>query len=638
MKDQTAFSTRFARHKDELEWLFMELYHNREGLEVLEREMAEAYNARSAELKALDKARSADPDWYKRGNMFGMTMYTDLFAGNLKELAKKLPYLKEQKLTYLHLMPLLQMPHPHNDGGYAVEDFDTVDPALGTNKDLENLTRELRKAGISLCLDFVMNHTASTHRWAMAAKAGDPWFQAYYHLYEDRTIPDQYEQTVPQVFPNTAPGNFTWCEEMHKWVLTTFHDYQWDLNYANPAVFVDMTKSILHLANLGVEVFRIDAVPYIWKQLGTTCRNLPQVHTIVRMLRMVLECVCPAVILKGEVVMAPKELAAYFGTPEKPECHMLYNVSTMVNLWGALASRDTRLLKAQLDALHALPDNCWFVNYLRCHDDIGWGLDEAVENRLGIDPQKHKEYLYHFYEGNFPGSWAKGELYNYDPATGDARSCGTTASLCGVEQALEKDDKTALDYAVKRDLLLHTAMAFLQGFPMLNCGDEIAQLNGWDYKNDPDRVEDSRNLHRSKFNWGIVKYPHPAGAPAGSTLGTVTSLAINVDSPKADAAADFINWCVSEDGAQAIAKTGTFPACGSSATSDIIKSTEGFPDDANSVDALTTSNVYLEMPYTQYASDIETILNAEHDAIMTMSETVDEGIQNMNDQVPAVLG
>ena len=223
MAAKQEFESRFAKHKDELEWLFMELYHNREGLEVLEREMAEAYNARSAELKALDKARSADPEWYKRGNMFGMTMYTDLFAGNLKELAKKLPYLKELKLTYLHLMPLLQMPHPHNDGGYAVEDFDTVDPALGTNKDLENLTRELRKAGISLCLDFVMNHTASTHRWAMAAKAGDPWFQAYYHLYEDRTIPDQYEQTVPQVFPNTAPGNFTWCEEMHKWVLTHYH-------------------------------------------------------------------------------------------------------------------------------------------------------------------------------------------------------------------------------------------------------------------------------------------------------------------------------------------------------------------------------------------------------------------------------
>ena len=501
MATKQEFASRFAKHKDELEWLFMELYHNREGLEVLEQEMAEAYNARSAELKALDKARSADPEWYKRGNMFGMTMYTDLFAGNLKELAKKLPYLKEQKLTYLHLMPLLQMSHPHNDGGYAVEDFDTVDPALGTNKDLENLTRELRKAGISLCLDFVMNHTASTHRWAMAAKAGDPWFQAYYHLYEDRTIPDQYEQTVPQVFPNTAPGNFTWCEEMHKWVLTTFHDYQWDLNYANPAVFVDMTKSILHLANLGVEVFRIDAVPYIWKQLGTTCRNLPQVHTIVRMLRMVLECVCPAVILKGEVVMAPKELAAYFGTPEKPECHMLYNVSIMVNLWSALASGDVRLLKDQLDKLNALPENCWFVNYLRCHDDIGWGLDEPVEESLGIDPLKHKEFLYHFYEGSVPGSWAMGELYNYDEASKDARSCGTTASLCGVERALITHDKPLLDISMKRDLMMHSALSFLRGFPMLSCGDEIVQLNGWEYKEDPDRVEDSRNLHRSPFNW-----------------------------------------------------------------------------------------------------------------------------------------
>ena len=501
MNTATEFSAVLSCHRDELEWLFMELYDDRAALGRLEAEMEQAWNARSPELKALDAARTADPEWYKRGSMFGMTMYTDLFAGDLKALKEKLPYLKEQKLTYLHLMPLLQMPHPHNDGGYAVEDFDTVDPALGTNQDLADLTAELRKAGISLCLDVVMNHTASTHRWAEAAKAGDPVYQAYYHCYDDRTIPDQYERTVPQVFPNTAPGNFSWCEEMHKWVLTTFHTYQWDLNYANPAVFVEMMKSILHLANLGVEVFRIDAVPYIWKQLGTNCRNLPQVHTIVRMLRMVLEVVCPAVVLKGEVVMAPKELAAYFGTPEKPECHMLYNVSTMVNLWSALASRDTRLLKAQLDALHALPKNCWFVNYLRCHDDIGWGLDEAEERRIGIDPQAHKEYLYHFYEGQFPGSWAKGELYNYDPATRDARSCGTAASLCGVEQALDKGDEAALELALRRDLLLHSAMAFLQGFPMLNCGDEIGQLNGWGYKSDPALAEDSRNLHRSRFDW-----------------------------------------------------------------------------------------------------------------------------------------
>ncbi|KFI97295.1 alpha-amylase family protein [Bifidobacterium stellenboschense] len=495
------FAARLARHHDEFESLFRMLYGDSPELAVFERAMADAYAARPADLKKLDIEREKDPEWYKRGDMFGMTMYTDLFAGDLKKLAGKIDYLKEQKLTYLHLMPLLKMPHPDNDGGYAIEDFDTVDPLLGSNEDLAALTKKLRKAGISLCLDFVMNHTASSHRWAKAAEAGDPEYQDYYFCYDDRTIPDQYDAVVPQVFPNTAPGNFSWNEKMGKWVMTQFYPFQWDLNYRNPKVFTAMMTSVMHLANLGVEVFRLDAVPYIWKQFGTNCRNLPQVHTIVRMMRMMLEIVCPAVVLKGEVVMAPKELAAYFGTPERPECHMLYNVSIMVNLWAALASGDVRLLKRQADKLNALPDNCWFVNYLRCHDDIGWGLDEDEEVRLAIDPLKHKEFLYHFYEGTVPGSWAMGELYNYDEASKDARSCGTAASLCGVEKALITHDKPAYEKAIDRDLLLHRAMAFLRGFPMLNCGDEIGQLNGWDYKEDPDRVADSRNLHRSKFDW-----------------------------------------------------------------------------------------------------------------------------------------
>ncbi|MBT1160581.1 MULTISPECIES: alpha-amylase family protein [Bifidobacterium] len=495
------FQVRFDRHRDELERLFMSLYHDADAFNELVTAMTDAAAARPKDLRELDVRREEDPEWYKRGDMFGMTMYTDLFAGDLKKLANKIDYLKEQKLTYLHLMPLLQMPHPNNDGGYAVEDFDNVDPALGTNEDLANLTKKLRKAGISLCLDFVMNHTASTHRWAKAAQAGDPEYQDYYFCYDDRTIPDQYDAVVPQVFPGSAPGNFTWNEQMHKWVMTQFYPFQWDLNYRNPKVLVAMMSSVMHLANLGVEVFRIDAVPYIWKEFGTNCRNLPTVHTIVRILRIILECVCPAVVLKGEVVMAPKELAAYFGTPEAPECHMLYNVSIMVNLWSALASQDTRLLKAQIDKLNALPENCWFVNYLRCHDDIGWGLDEDVEKELGIDPLKHKEFLYHFYEGAVPGSWSMGELYNYDEATRDARSCGTTASLTGIEKAIITHDKPSLERGVERDLLMHRAMAFLRGFPMLNCGDEIAQLNGWDYKDDPDRIEDSRNLHRSKFDW-----------------------------------------------------------------------------------------------------------------------------------------
>lgn len=505
------YAGRFLRHRNELDWLFMELYDDRNALTNLYAMLEEAYNARSQELRELDILREANPEWYRESRMYGMTMYSDLFAGGLKGLMEKLSYITDQKITYLHLMPLLKMPHPHNDGGYAVEDFDTVDPTIGTNEELAELTKMLRASGVSLCLDFVMNHTADSHVWAMKAKAGDPRYQAYYHCFDTREIPDQYEMTMPEVFPGTAPGNFSWSEEMKKWVLTTFHTYQWDLNYANPEVFMEMVRSMLHLANLGVEVFRIDAVPYIWKELGTNCRNLPKVHTIVRMVRMVLEIVCPAVILKGEVVMAPRELAAYFGTKEKPECHMLYNVSTMVNLWSALAARDTRLLRAQVDALMAIGDHAYFVNYLRCHDDIGWGLDEDEERRLFVDPQMHKEYLYHFYEGVFPMSWSLGELYNYDPNTGDARSCGTCASLCGVERAMRDGDDVAYDIAIRRVLLMHGAMSFVAGFPMLNCGDEIGQLNGWEYHEDDERVEDSRNLHRTKFNWEKAQQRYEPG-------------------------------------------------------------------------------------------------------------------------------
>lgn len=507
------FERRFARHRDELEWLFMELYDDRDALRSFEAMMREAWACREEELRALDRAREANSLWYRGANMLGMTMYTELFAGNLRGVMERLPYLTELGVTYLHLMPLLKMPHPQNDGGYAVEDFDTVDPTLGTNEDLIALTRALRASGISLCLDFVMNHTADTHAWAMRAKAGDAQAQAYYFCYPDRGIPDRYEQTVPQVFPATAPGNFTWNGDMRRWVLTSFYPFQWDLNYRNPEVLTAMTRSMLHLANMGVEVLRIDAVPYIWKELGTSCRNLPQVHTIVRIIRMVIECVCPAVILKGEVVMAPKELAAYFGTPEKPECHMLYNVSTMVNLWSALAARDARLLRSQIDALLALGENCWFVNYLRCHDDIGWGLDEDMERRLWIDPQMHKEYLYRFYDGEFPGSWATGETYNYDPATRDARSCGTTASLCGLERALREQDDVQYELALKRILLMHGAAMFLQGFMMLSSGDEIGQFNGWGYHDDPDRAADSRNLHRTRFDWNRAALREKQGTP-----------------------------------------------------------------------------------------------------------------------------
>ena len=495
------FERRLSARRDELDWLYMELYHDREMLEGLKAMMARAYGGRSESLRRLDKKREADPEWFRAGKMLGVTMYPGLFAGSLKGVEEKLGYLKEQGITYVHLMPLLKMPHPDNDGGYAVEDFNQVDPTLGTNEELRRLAAAMRRRGMSLCLDFVINHTAGTHDWAMRAKAGEREYQDRYICFDSPDIPREMEKTIPDVFPETAPGSFIFVPEMGKYVCSSFHPYQWDLNYHNPAVFHDMVDSMLRLANLGVEVLRIDAVPYLWKEMGTTCRNLPQVHTVMRLIRLITECVCPGVILKGEVVMAPRELAPYFGTADKPECHLLYNASTMATQWSALASGDVRQLKHQLDDLHSLPAHCCFVNYLRCHDDIGWGLNEDYGRALGIDPLAHKKYLYEFFEGSFPGSFARGERYNYNPATQDARTCGTTASLCGIEKGLYEGDEGQVALGVRRDLMMHAAVMCMAGFPMLSSGDEIGQLNGYGYHDDPILREDSRNLHRTPFSW-----------------------------------------------------------------------------------------------------------------------------------------
>ena len=502
---------RLTRRQDELDWLYMELYDDRARLDKLKDMMAAAYKEREQGLRRLDKKREADPEWFRSGKMLGVTMYPGLFAGNLRGVEERLGYLKEQGITYVHLMPLLKMPHPDNDGGYAVEDFNQVDPTLGTNEDLRRLAAAMRRRGMSLCLDFVINHTADTHEWAMRAKAGEREYIDRYICFDTPDIPREMEKTIPDVFPETAPGSFLYVEQMGKYVCSSFHPYQWDLNYRNPVVFNEMVGSMLHLANLGVEVLRIDAVPYLWKQIGTTCRNLPQVHTIMRMIRLVTECVCPGVILKGEVVMAPKELAPYFGTAEKPECHLLYNSSTMATQWSALASGDARQLKKQLDDLHSLPAHCCFVNYLRCHDDIGWGLNEEYGKSIGIDPVAHKKFLYEFYEGSFPGSYARGERYNYDPKTQDARTCGTTASLCGIEKGLYEGDGAQVELGIRRDLMMHAVIMCMGGFPMLSSGDEIGQLNGYGYHDDPVLREDSRNLHRTAFNWDNAALRATAG-------------------------------------------------------------------------------------------------------------------------------
>ena len=378
-------------------------------------------------------------------------------------------------------------------------------PDLGTMEDLAVLTEDCHRKDMNVCMDFVMNHTSEEHEWAKRARQGDGEYMSRYFFYDNYDIPRKYEETVPQVFPTTAPGNFTYLPEMNHYVLTTFYPYQWDLNYKNPRVFNEMMYNFLYLANQGIDIIRIDAVPYIWKELGTACRNLPRVHTIVRMMRIIGEIVCPSVILLGEVVMEPEKVVPYFGTVEKPECHMLYNVTTMATTWHSLATEDIRLLKQQMDAVNHLPKEYTFLNYLRCHDDIGWGLDFDTLKWWGMEEIPHKRFLNDFYTGKFEGSVSRGELYNDDPVTQDARFCGTTASMCGVESAGFEQDEEKMEAAVRLDLMLHAYMLTQSGIPMLYSGDEIGQVNDYAYKENPLKWEDSRYIHRGAFRWDLEK-------------------------------------------------------------------------------------------------------------------------------------
>ena len=504
-KRDPVFVKRLNECLDELKWLYMELYQDEHAFDYFTDMLYQFYTDRSKQLKKWDEKRIAAKDWYKGNQMLGMVMYANAFAKNINGVRKHLDYIEECGVNYLHLMPLLESPEGRSDGGYAVSDFRKVEPALGTIKDLAALSADCHKRGISVCLDFVMNHTSEDHEWAVKAKQGDIECQNRYFFYDDWTIPNEFEKTVPQVFPQTAPGNFSWCPEVGKVVMTTFWPYQWDLNYGNPVVFNEMTADMLFLCNQGVDIIRLDATPYIWKELYTPCRNLPKVHTLVRMMRLACEIVCPGTLLLGEIVMEPSKVVPYFGTVEKPECHMLYNVTTMASTWHTVATQDVRLLRHQMDAVFALPRQYTFLNYLRCHDDIGWGLDYNYLKPFGFEEVSHKKYLNDWFTGKFPGSLSRGELYNDDPRLGDARMCGTTASLCGAEGAEKSGDKTALDLALRLDETLHAFLLTQSGIPVLYSGDEIAQLNDNAYHDDPLKVEDSRYIHRGDFSWDDAK-------------------------------------------------------------------------------------------------------------------------------------
>lgn len=485
----------------------------------LDQAMASAWAARAPALKRLDLARDLEPDWFQRPGMIGYVFYIDRFAGDLKGVRARLDYLADLGVSYIHFMPCLMPREGDNDGGYSVADYRAVNPALGSMADLEDTITAARDRGMSVCIDLVLNHTAREHDWAARARAGEARYRDYYLTFPDDSLPKAYDQTAHEVFPEHAPGNFTHDPEMGRWVWTSFNDHQWDLNWANPWVFLEMAEVMLFLANRGVEVLRFDAVAFLWKRLGTRCQSEPECHMILQALRAVSRIVAPALIHLEEAIVSPAEMLPYLGRGEHDGRigNLAYHNSLMVQIWSALAARDTGLM-THVMATHFPPvvNNATYANYLRCHDDIGWAVTDEDAAAVGLSGPAHRAFLSDFYEGVFPGSFARGALFQHDPATGDKRICGSLASLAGVERALEAHDPVALDRAIDRVLMGHALIASFGGIPLIYMGDELGLLNDHGYLDIPEQAHDSRWVHRPVMDWDLVRR---AQAEPGSVAG-----------------------------------------------------------------------------------------------------------------------
>jgi len=506
-KKDKAFAQRFFSHLDKIESLFNEIYvgttKRNAAFNDLLNSLILHYQQRPLAFKNKDEQKAKQAHWFLSNQITGMSLYVDRFAGNLKGLNQKLSYFKELGVNFLHLMPLFESPAGESDGGYAVSNFRKVDAKFGTNEDLENLVQKMNQEQMYLMLDMVFNHTSQQHEWAQKAKAGDKYYQDFFHCFDNRDLPNQFDQSMPEIFPETAPGNFTYIPKMNQWVMTVFHHYQWDLNYSNPDVLVAMLDNVLFAANIGVDFLRIDAPAFIWKQLGTSCQNLPQAHTLLRLLKQCVQVASPGMALLGEAIVAPYEIIKYFGTNETiaEECDVAYNATQMALQWDALATGDTRVMRAAQDPMMQKPYGCTWITYTRCHDDIGLAYDDTMIEQAGFNAYQHRTYLKNYFAGVQAGSPSAGALFSVNPKTGDARISGSLASLCGLEKGIEWKNEIEIENALKKIILMQAHSMFMGGIPMLFYGDELAYTNDYSYLQDAGKNYDNRWMHRPIIDW-----------------------------------------------------------------------------------------------------------------------------------------
>jgi amylosucrase len=465
----------------------------------------QAFVERSAVLKAQDikKLSQEDGHWFLSNSICGMSLYVDRFCGTLPALKNKLDYFETLGINLLHLMPVFESPASESDGGYAVSDFRKIDERFGNIDDLIQLKQKMQNRGMYLMLDIVLNHTSQQHDWALKARAGEKKYQDYFYFFDNRQMPDELEEIMPEIFPESSPGSFTYVAELNKWVMTVFHNYQWDLNFRNPAVFNEMLQNIFFYANLGVDILRIDAPAFIWKQNGTASQNLDEAHRILQLIKQCVQVATPGMALLAEAIVAPVEIMKYFGTGNSVarECDLAYNATQMALQWDALATGDIRIMLAAQENLLRKPLGTTWITYTRCHDDIGLGYDDKMINDAGFNPYEHRTYIKDYYSGNYPGSAARGALFSVNDKNGDARISGSLAALCGLEAALENGTAESPELAVKKIMLMQANSFFVGGIPMVFYGDEIGYANDYSYLEDDAKSYDNRWMHRPQIDW-----------------------------------------------------------------------------------------------------------------------------------------
>jgi len=512
------FYTRLGANFYAIHSLFQVLYGDRpdfrqQMLRLVET-LARQYIRRSASLKKTDLAREKDHNWFVNQHWAGMALYSDGFAEDLKGLQNKLHYLQELGINMLHIMPVLDCPPGNSDGGYAVRDFRKVDERIGTLADIKTLSANLKKRGMLLTLDVVVNHTSYEHEWAEQAREGDKKFQDYYYVYSDREMPDMFEESMPEIFPETSPGNFTWDDDMGKWVMTVFNHYQWDLNYRNPAVLIEMVDIILFWANQGADILRLDAVAFLWKKIGSTCQNEREAHLLLQLMKDCCQVTAPGVLFIAEAIVAPVEITKYFGEDaiNAKECEIAYNATFMALLWEAMATKQAKLLDIGVGNLPDKLERATWLNYVRCHDDIGLGFSDSDIQLAGYDPFAHRRFLVDYYTGKYDTSPARGKPFGQNEKNGDARIAGSLASLAGLESAMEDGNPQAIDAAIQKILLLHSMILSFGGIPLLYYGDEIGTLNNYGYLEDDGKRNDSRWLHRPTIDWDKAELRNQPGS------------------------------------------------------------------------------------------------------------------------------